>query len=209
MQGELFVVSAPSGTGKTTLVRALFAHHRTIADQLRYSVSHTNRAARPGEVHGRDYFFVSDEEFSRLIADDSFLEWADVYGQRKGTSRGVVADFRAQGIDVLLDIDVQGALQVKQRMPEAHLIFILPPSYGELEGRLRSRQTDQPEQIERRLAIAGEEAATIERYDYVIVNEDLVAATDALAAIFLAHRHRRQRMGAAIDRVLATFPKLI
>lgn len=205
MQGELFVVSAPSGTGKTTLVRALFAHPQ-VAKNLRYSVSHTNRPARAGEVHGRDYFFVSSEEFAALTAADNFLEWAEVYGQLKGTSRGVVAELRRQGYDVLLDIDVQGALQVKERLPEAHLIFVLPPSFQELERRLRARKTDAPEQVERRLAIACEEARELDRYDYVIVNEDLVAATDALAAILLARRQCRTRMAEAIGQVLATFP---
>lgn len=207
MQGELFVVSAPSGTGKTTLVRALFAHHRQVAQQLRYSVSHTTRPPRAGEVHGRDYYFVTHEEFGALIEADNFLEWADVFGRRYGTSRGVVASLREQGYDVLLDIDVQGALQVKDRLPEAHLIFILPPSYQELERRLRARRSDPPEQIERRLRIATAEAQRLDRYDYVIVNEDLVAATDALAAILLARRHRRSRMGESIDQVLATFPQ--
>lgn len=205
MQGELFVVSAPSGTGKTTLVRALFAHPQ-VSRNLKYSVSHTNRPARAGEVHGRDYFFVSSEEFAALAVADNFLEWAEVYGQLKGTSRGVVADLRAQGYDVLLDIDVQGALQVKERLPEAHLIFVLPPSYQELERRLRARKTDPLEQVERRLSIACEEARELDRYDYVIVNEDLVAATDALAAILLARRHCRTRMAGAIGQVLATFP---
>lgn len=206
MEGELFVVSAPSGTGKTTLVRALLAHHGAIASQLRYSVSHTTRAARPGERHGHDYFFVSHDEFGNLIAENNFLEWADVYGKRYGTSRGVVAELRRQGFDVLLDIDVQGALQVKASMPEAHLIFVLPPSYQELERRLRSRRTDAPEQVEHRLRVACREVAMVGRYDYVIVNEDLVAATDALASIFLARRLRFSRMSKATEGVLATFP---
>ena len=209
MEGELFVVSAPSGTGKTTLVRALFAHHKAVARELRYSVSHTTRAPRPGEVHGRDYFFVSAEEFSRLVAEDNFLEWAEVYGQMKGTARFAVAELLAQGTDVLLDIDVQGALQVKRKMPAAHLIFILPPSYQDLEQRLRSRATDDPQQVERRLRIASEEVEAMDQYDYVIVNEDLVTATDALAAVLMARRQLRTRMGKAIDQVLATFPKQI
>jgi len=206
MQGELFVVSAPSGTGKTTLVRALLAHHGSIARDLRYSVSHTTRPARPGEVHGRDYFFVSHEEFGSLIAADKFLEWADVFGRRYGTSGEVVASLRAEGHDVLLDIDVQGALQVKARMPEAQLVFVLPPSYQELERRLRSRQTDAPDQVAHRLAVACREVAEVDCYDYVIVNEDLVVATDALASIFLARRLRRSRMAQAAAAVLATFP---
>lgn len=206
MQGDLFVVSAPSGTGKTTLVRALLAHHLSIASQLRYSVSHTTRPARAGEVNGRDYFFVSHDEFGQLIEAGSFLEWADVFGRRYGTSRGVVGELRAQGFDVLLDIDVQGALQVKEKMPEAQLVFVLPPSYQELERRLRSRQTDAPEQVERRLQVACREVARVDCYDYVIVNEDLVAATDALASIFLARRLRRTRMAQAAAAIRSTFP---
>lgn len=206
MKGELFVVSAPSGTGKTTLVRTLFAQHPQVAATLRYSVSHTTRGPRPGEKHGRDYFFVSPEEFAAEVAADNFLEWAEVYGQLKGTSRGAVAERLSQGHDVLLDIDVQGALQVKERQPAAQLIFVLPPSYQELERRLRDRCTDTPDQLERRLRIACTEVSLLPRYDYVIVNEDLVAATDALAAIFLARRLLRSRMSETTAAVLATFP---
>lgn len=206
MRGELFVVSAPSGTGKTTLVRTLFAQHPQVAANLRYSVSHTTRGPRPGEQHGRDYFFVTPEEFAAEVAADHFLEWADVYGQLKGTSRKAVAERLAQGHDVLLDIDVQGALQVKEREPSAQLIFVLPPSYQELERRLRDRCTDSLEQLERRLRIACSEVSVLPRYDYVIVNEDLVAATDALAAIFLARRLLRSRMSETTAAVLATFP---
>jgi guanylate kinase len=206
MKGELFVVSAPSGTGKTTLVRTLFAQHPQVVANLRYSVSHTTRGPRPGEQHGRDYYFVTPDEFAAEVAADNFLEWAEVYGQLKGTSRRAVADRLTQGYDVLLDIDVQGALQVKERQPEAQLIFVLPPSYQELERRLRARCTDTPDQVERRLLIACSEVAVLPRYDYVIVNEDWVAATDALASIFLARRLLRSRAAESTAAILATFP---
>ncbi len=206
MDGELFVVSAPSGTGKTTLVRTLFAHHPAVTARLRYSVSHTTRPARSGEVHGRDYYFVSHDEFGGLIEGNHFLEWAEIYGRRYGTSRGVVASLLEQGYDVLLDIDVQGALQVKERMPSANMIFVLPPSYDELSRRLRGRGTEPCEQVERRLQVACREVTLVDSYDYVIVNEDLVAATDALASIFLARRLRRNRMAVRAEEILATFP---
>lgn len=205
--GELFVLSAPSGVGKTTLIRRLFEHHRQVAESAVFSVSYTTRAARPGEVDGRDYFFVSRDEFEGMIAGERFLEWAVVHGRHYGTSREAVERELARGRDVLLDIDVQGARQVGSRCPEAVSIFILPPSFEILERRLRGRASDGPEQIERRLRTALEEIREHGRYDYVIVNDHLDRASEALAAVFLARRCRRPRAQLRIDRILASFPR--
>ncbi len=203
---ELLVLSAPSGTGKTSLIRRLFATYPRVAEGLVFSVSHTSRAPREGEVHGRDYYFVDRGEFEAMIAEDRFLEWAVVHGQYKGTSRAEVERLLAQGHDVLLDLDVQGAESVLRQDPEVPAIFILPPSYPELEQRLRRRGSDSPEQIELRLRTAREEMRRYPGYDYVILNDDLERACEALAAVFLARRFRRGRMQSQIDRILDGFP---
>jgi guanylate kinase len=205
LPGELFVISAPSGTGKTTLVRSLFTPGSPIAARLRFSVSHTTRTIRQGDVEGRDYFFVDVPTFKDLIAQDYFLEWADVFGRFYGSSRAVVESQLSAGDDVLLDIDVQGALQVKARKPEACLIFILPPSFSELERRLRGRASDDPASVERRLETAAREVQEIGAYDYVILNDHLPTAAQALAAVLLARRHRIDRQKSDIERVLASF----
>ena len=205
-RGELFVLSAPSGTGKTTLIKRLFEGHPDVAEGLVFSVSHTTRAPRPGEIHGRDYYFIDLEAFERLIDASAFLEWAEVHGELKGTSRAEIDRLLAGGRDVLLDIDVQGAQQVLDRHPHWPSIFVLPPSYEEMERRLRSRGLDAPEQIERRLSNARQEIRCWQRYEYVIVNDVVERATAALAAIFRARRLRRVRMQRQIQRVLAGFP---
>lgn len=207
-RGELFVVSAPSGTGKTTLIRAVFERYPELAARIAFSVSYTSRARRPGDVPGRDYHFVDEATFEQMIAEDRFLEWAKVFGNYYGTARSAVVEQMAGGADVLLDIDVQGALQVQQRLPEAHSIFILPPSFAELEARLRGRKSDGEEQIRRRLATASREIREVGHYDYVILNDDVAAATQALAAIFLARRVTRSRMYPRIAQVLDSFPAL-
>lgn len=205
-RGELYVISAPSGAGKTTLIRSLLAGDPPLGGEVAFSVSHTTRPPRPGERHGVDYHFVQPPDFERLIAADRFLEWAEVYGHYKGTSRDEVEGRLAAGIDVILDIDVQGARQVRRRRPEARSIFVLPPSFGELEHRLRSRGHDTPQQVADRLAAARREMECAPSYDFVIINDDAGRARRALAAIFLAGRHRSERMQAQIERVLATFP---
>ncbi|RUM88612.1 MAG: guanylate kinase, partial [Thermovibrio sp.] len=153
LKGLLIVISAPSGTGKTTLVHMLLKEF----PDLEFSVSYTTRPPRPGEVDGRDYHFVDRKTFERMIEEGDFLEWAEVYGNLYGTSRTQVLKALNEGKDVILDIDTQGALQVKKNFPEAVLIFILPPSLKELERRLRNRGTDDEETIERRLKTAREE----------------------------------------------------
>lgn len=204
--GDLYILSAPSGAGKSTLIRRVFADHSDIAEGLAFCVSHTTRPARSGEIHGRDYYFVDAEEFGVMTEAGEFLEWAQVHGHLKGTSRSEVARLRSQGLDVLLEIDVQGAAQVRTLQPDAVSIFILPPSYPELEARLRGRGSDSEAQIERRLSDARFEIRGAGDYDYVIVNRDLIPACRALASTLRARRFQRNRMQAEIDRVLGTLP---
>ncbi len=205
-RGELLVMSAPSAAGKTTLKNRLFSHHPELARRLAFSVSYTTRPPRAGEVHGQDYYFVDLEEFEAMIAADAFLEWAMVHGRHYGTSREQVDALCGGGSDVILDIDVQGAVQVLERQPEVPAIFILPPSYLEMERRLRSRDLDDDEQIERRLINAGKEMRYLDHFEYAIVNDDLDRATKALAAIVLSRRCRRTRMQQQIAQVLGGYP---
>ena len=204
--GELFILSAPSGAGKTTLIQSLLAggfaeHHGGLA----FSVSHTTRKPRQGEVNGRDYHFVDHATFLGMIEADAFLEWAKVHDNYYGTSRGEVFPRLAEGIDVLLDIDVQGAEQVVTRCPEAHSIFVLPPSYEDLERRLRRRALDDDGAISRRLAVSIQETERYDRYHYVIINDDARRASEALAAIIIEKRHRRVRMQPRIQEILRDF----
>ncbi|MEM7583631.1 MAG: guanylate kinase [Acidobacteriota bacterium] len=201
-RGELFILSAPSATGKTTLIQRLFDQYGDLAERLAFSVSHTTRPPRTGEVDGKHYYFVTDQAFQQMISEDAFVEWAFVHGLRYGTSRNEVERLLAAGNDVILDIDVQGAQQVLEQQPGLPSIFILPPSFRELERRLRSRALDDSEQIERRLVNATHEMSCYTAYQYVILNDELDRATEALAAIFLARRYRRDRMQPQIERVL-------
>ena len=182
--GNLFVVAAPSGAGKSSLVKALME----LDAQVRPSVSHTTRAPRGQEKHGREYFFVSAPEFDHMVASDSFLEWAHVHGQRYGTSRKAIEDRIAQGADVVLEIDFQGAIQIKKIFANAVLIFILPPSWEELKSRLHNRGEDAPEVIALRLRNAAEEMAKVQEFDYVIINELFERALFDLKAIVHAQR---------------------
>ncbi|MBS7776564.1 guanylate kinase [Acidovorax sp. CCYZU-2555] len=182
--GNLFVVAAPSGAGKSSLVKAL----RELDAHVSPSVSHTTRAPRGQEKHGREYFFASEQEFDAMVANNAFLEWANVHGKRYGTSKRALADRLAGGADVLLEIDYQGALQVKQAFPEAVLIFILPPSWEELRARLENRGEDAPEVIELRLKNASEEMAQVQKFDFVIINELFETALFDLKAIIHAQR---------------------
>lgn len=205
-RGELFILSAPSATGKTTLIRHLLEHHGEMARDLAFSVSHTTRPPRSGEVDGKDYYFVQPSEFSEMIAADAFLEWAVVHGLHYGTSKAEVEKLTAAGKDVILDVDVQGACQILERCPHVPAIFVLPPSYEEMERRLRSRGLDDAEQMERRLLDARQEMRYLQSYEYVIVNDEVERAAVALAAILLARRFRRDRMQSQTQRVLDGFP---
>lgn len=204
-RGELFILSAPSGAGKTTLIQSLLSRGLDGIGGLSFSVSHTTRKPRQGEVDGRDYHFVDHATFLQMIASDRFLEWAQVHDNYYGTSRDEVEPRLEQGLDVLLDIDVQGAEQVMARLPEAHGIFVLPPSYAVLESRLHRRASDGAEQISRRLAVSLSEVMHYDRYRYVIINEDASRASEALAAIILEKRHRQERMLSRIQEILKDF----
>ena len=182
--GNLFVVSAPSGAGKSSLVRAL----REFDARVYPSVSHTTRAPRGPEKHGREYYFVSDAEFDAMAANNGFAEWANVHGRRYGTAKRSLEERIKGGTDVLLEIDYQGALQVKDAFPNAVLIFVLPPSWDELRARLENRGEDAPEVIELRLKNAEEEMAQVEKFDFVIINELFESALFDLKAIIHAQR---------------------
>jgi guanylate kinase len=184
MSGLLFIVAAPSGAGKTTLVRQLLGQ----APEIRLSISYTTRAPRPGEAQGREYHFIDAERFEAMIAADDFLEWARVHDHYYGTSKSWIGSERAAGRDVLLEIDWQGAEQVKKVFPEAIGVFILPPSMTALTQRLTDRKTDSAEVVSRRLAAAREEIGHVGAFDYVIINDDLRTATLDLVAITRACR---------------------
>jgi guanylate kinase len=184
--GNLFVVAAPSGAGKSSLVKALME----LDAQVQPSVSHTTRAPRGQEKHGREYFFVSTQEFDTMVLAGAFVEWAHVHGNRYGTSKKAIEDRMASGNDVILEIDFQGALQIKRIFPNAVLIFILPPSWEELRSRLERRGEDDAKVIELRLANAAEEMAQAREFDFVIINELFERALFDLKAIVHAQRLR-------------------
>ncbi|HTZ00269.1 MAG TPA: guanylate kinase [Rhodocyclaceae bacterium] len=189
--GSLFVVSAPSGAGKTTLVKLLLEQD----SRVRHSVSYTTRAPRAGEQDGREYHFVDVDAFTAMRERGEFLEWAQVHGNFYGTSRVWLEEQMAKGDDLLLEIDWQGAAQVKKQFPEAVGVFILPPSLAELERRLRARGTDSEEVIQRRLAAALGEMSHVGEFEFVIINKDLITALADLMAAVRASRLRfaRQR----------------
>ncbi len=207
-RGELFIVSAPSGAGKTTLIQNLMNRPEGLG-RLEFSVSHTTRAPRLGERDGREYHFVSPADFQVMVEKDRFLEWARVHGNLYGTSRDEVDPRLEAGVDVLLDIDVQGAEQVLARRPEAQSIFVLPPSYADLERRLRGRNLDGAADIARRLDVSLSEIKRYPNYRYVIINRDATRASEALAAIILEKRSRRERMDASVSEVVADFERAL
>lgn len=185
-KGILYVISAPSGAGKSTLCRELL----DIFTELRHSVSFTTRAPRVGEAKGRDYHFISRESFLRMIAAGEFAEWAEVHGNLYGTSLKTLQQSREYGIDLILDIDCQGAAQLKEKQVAGVNIFILPPSYAELRRRLEGRDSDPPEVIEERLSNAADEISQAGRYDYIVVNDVFSRAVEDLRSIIIAERHR-------------------
>lgn len=201
-RGNLLVVSAPSGSGKTTLVKRLLLG----LDGVLFSVSYTTRDRRPAEQDGVDYHFVSEEKFREKIARGDFLEWAEVHGRLYGTDREATDDVRRRGLDILLDVDVQGAASVKAAQQEAILIFLLPPSFAVLEARLRGRrQNEQEAEILKRLANARREVVHYKSYDYIIVNEDITRSADLLRAIVLAERARTSKLDQVVRRILDSF----
>ncbi len=189
MKGNLIIISAPSGTGKTTILKKIMPH----LQGLTFSVSHTTRAPRHGEENGKDYHFVSKEQFIALRDQGGFLEWAEVHGNFYGTGKKEVDSMLNDGLDVFLDIDIQGAQQVRQASPDAVSIFISPPSWQEQEKRLTGRGTDTMETIQLRLANAKKEMADVDLYDYVVMNDDLDTAARMLESIILAMRANNRR----------------
>jgi guanylate kinase len=197
----VFIISAPSGSGKSTLVSRLMAH----VPGLMFSISYTTRKPRGTEVDGQNYHYVARADFEAMIANGEFLEWAEVFGNYYGTHRAVLEEARARGQDLVLDIDVQGARQLQCRIPEVVTIFILPPSRGILEQRLRARGEDREEVIQRRLHDAAGEIGNYRAYDYVVINRDLNESDGALCAIVHAERARRTRIEDQIGPILETF----
>jgi guanylate kinase len=197
----VFIISAPSGSGKSTLVHRLFQNVR----DLTFSVSYTTREPRGHEVDGKDYNFIKREDFAARIARDEFLEHAQVFGNYYGTHCGVLERAQAGGTDLVLDIDVQGAGQLRSKIPDAVSIFILAPSRQVLEQRLRARGEDRNEVIERRLREAAEEIRNYSAYDYILVNDDLEESARKLIGIVLAERAKRQKMEQRIQPILETF----
>ncbi len=193
-RGTLIVVSAPSGAGKTTLCREVRAHLTDLA----YSVSYTTRRPRPGEVDGVDFHFVTEAAFTEMRDAGRFAEWAQVHGNLYGTHAGTLERALAEGRDVLLDIDTQGARQLRARYPEAALIFIIAPSMAELEQRLRERRSDGEREIKRRLDRAREEIQLWRQYEYLIVNRDVKDAVEQLTAVIQAERCRTSRLSLAM-----------
>jgi len=200
-RGLLFVISAPSGTGKTTLVERLVQ----ILPNLRMSRSYTSRQIRAGEREGADYHFISRPDFEGMIAENAFLEWADVFGNFYGTAAANVEAMLAGGQDVVLVIDVQGARQVRQRGTDHTAVFVMPPSFQVLERRLRGRSTEPEAALQRRLETARAEVSSYREYDYVVVNDDLESTVVRLQEIIAAERSRVHRMTRVADAVVRTF----
>lgn len=199
--GNVFVLSAPSGTGKSTLARRLVQE----VPDLNFSVSFTTRKPRPGEVHGKDYFFVDDAAFDAMIAKDGFVEWVQVYDRRYGTGRAWILEHLAAGQDILLDVESQGARRVKEAIPDAVMVFLLPPSSQELAQRLRGRGDESDQQVRIRLEYARHELAQLDGYDYLVVNDTVEQAYHRLESIIIATRCRKERMASAAQRILDSF----
>jgi len=191
----VYIISAPSGSGKSTLVGQV----RKLIPDLDFSISYTTRSPRGKEKNGQEYFFVSREEFQEMIRRDEFLEYADVFGNFYGTAKTVLRQAEARGKDLLLDIDVQGAGQIKHKLHEAVSIFIMPPDRKTLETRLRKRSLDAEEVIQRRLVTASREIENYEKYDYILINDRLDESIDALMAILLAERLKRSGVQGSAD----------
>ena len=189
-RGILFIISAPSGTGKTTLCKQLAAN----LPGLWHSISYTTRKPRTGEEHGRDYYFVEEQTFQEMIARNDFVEWAHVYGHLYGTPWKSLTEKIDQGVDVLLEIDVQGAMQIKKRFEDSVSIFILPPSMTVLRSRLQTRASDTPEEIQQRLHKVKEEVWSFREYAYIVRNEDLDLSLRDLESIFWSERLKTKRL---------------
>lgn len=203
MLGNLFIISSPSGGGKGTLIREVL---KTVPN-VGYSVSLTTRQPRAGERNGREYFFVPRDEFEKRINDGEFLEYAEVHGNFYGTSQHQVREMIEQGTDIILEIDVQGADIVRGKISEAVAVFIMPPSLKILRERLSGRGTETAETLALRMKNAPAEIAHFEKFDYVIINDELMSAVGQLRSIFFAERARANRQKRVIERILADFPQ--
>lgn len=197
MSGQLFVISAPSGTGKSTVAMAV----RKSVPGLGYSISHTTRKPRGDERNGVDYHFVDDKTFTKMIDEGDFVEWAKVYDNSYGTSSSGLQDLTASGLDVLMDVDIQGGRNIKDRFPDSVLIFLLPPSLEELERRLRRRGTDDEPVIEARMEMAADDIKNCVWYDYIIVNDKLETAIDEAKSIIVSERCLTARRLAEIRKL--------
>ena len=194
MKGNIIILSAPSGTGKTTILKKVMPELGPIS----FSISHTTRSPRTGEQNGVDYHFVNKDEFLRLKDQGDFIEWAEVHGNYYGTSMPSILQLQAKGQDVVLDIDIQGARQVRTKLPKASSIFIIPPSWEEQEKRLRGRGTDDDETIKLRLNNAKEELSDIDLYDYVVVNDTIDEAAMMFKSIILTLRAKQRRLASGL-----------
>jgi guanylate kinase len=192
---SVYIISAPSGSGKSTLVNEVLK----IVPGLEFSISYTTRQPRGSEKNAREYFFVPREEFEKMIRDDEFLEHAEVFGNYYGTARRFLREAQQTGQDLLLDIDVQGAAQIKGKLPDAVSIFVLPPDRNRLEERLRKRGQDAEDVIQRRLATAAREIENYSKYDYILVNDRLEESIEALKSILLAERRKRSGVQRSAD----------
>ena len=201
MNGSLVIITSPSGGGKGTIIKEIL---KSLPD-LEYSVSLTTRAPRVGEVDGRDYMFVTVEEFNAFRDQGGFLEYAEVHGNYYGTSRARIAEQTAAGKDVILEIDVQGATEVLSKAPDTVSIFILPPSYEALAGRLRSRNTESPDQLALRLRNSIIEVSRYSEFEYLVINDNLTDAVDRVRSVILGERQRRTRQTEAIHAILDSF----
>lgn len=199
-RGLVLVVSAPSGTGKTTICRAFMKSE----PRIHFSVSYTTRVPRKGERDGKDYFFVSDDEFRKLIAEGEFVEWAENYGNLYGTSKGAIRDCVDRGNDLLLDVDPRGAKNIKKFHPEGVFVFILPPSLDILKERLQRRGSEKEETVKLRTDRALEEIGEAQWYDYVIFNEDVGESLEILKSVYVAEKHRQKRLKSKINNLITT-----
>lgn len=199
MKGRIFVISGPSGAGKSTLIKGI----RERIKDIGYSVSHTTRKPRVGEKDGKDYFFVDKGKFREMINSNAFVEWAQVYDDYYGTSYSSLTSKLNAGQDIILDIDIQGAKNIKEKIVDSILIFILPPSREILEQRLRERATDSAEALTKRIALAAKELDNCRWYDYLIINDDLEMATKALEAVILADRCSKTRILSDVEARLS------
>lgn len=199
-KGILIVVSGPSGTGKGTVCRELLHSN----PDLKYSISATTRSPRAGEVEGKNYLFVAKDQFKTMIENDDLLEWAEVYGNFYGTPRHYVIEQLNKGYDVILEIDTQGAMKVKEKFPEGVYIYIIPPSLAELADRINKRGTDSPDVIKKRLECASGELSLAHNYHYIVMNDQVATAVQKIKTIIAAEKLRAQRNTALLDNLFCT-----